>query len=344
MKIYSAPTSLCFTVTGKCNQRCRHCGVKQSWGERDMSTEKMLSVIDEVGRAKVFNVSIFGGEPLVKKDLPALLERFRKYKIKISMNTNATLMTDKMAKMLIKDFNIRSYVVSIDGAKGTHERQRGKNTFDRAVAGIKNIIKYGGQALLSFTVTKLNIGDIEKVVKLGKEIGASSVRFNHVFYGGNAACFLKEVYVSPDEERKAIEEIVKLSKLYPGFITGSYLQQNDKLKGLGKFKPKMKEITVPPCGAATSRCAIRPDGSVTPCEVIWEVKAGSLYKNSFKEIWKNSKVLRSFRKDLHVDITKMPECVECEHQYICFWGHRCYPYHYPGGIKNTELYCWKREN
>jgi len=254
-------------------------------------------------------------------------------------------MTDETAKMLIKGFGIKAYAVSIDGTKEAHERQRGKGTFDNAVAGIKNINKYGGHVLLSFTVTKLNIRELGKVVKLGRKIGVENVRFNHVFYGGNAACYLKDLYVSLEEERKAINKIVKLSKEYPGFITGSYLQQQDKLGGVGKFKPEKREIKVPPCGAAVDRCTIRPDGWITPCETIWEVKAGNLRNTAFKDIWNNSKVMNDFRKTLVVDIRKMPECVECEYQYLCFWGHRCYPYFYPGGgIKNKELYCWKRKS
>lgn len=342
-KVLSAPFSVCFAVTGKCNLKCRHCGAKDTWGARDIAKSKIFEIIDQIGKAKVFDVSLFGGEPLVRKDLFDLIGRFKKYPIQLSMNTNAVLMTSKTAEILVKKLGVNNYIVSIDGNKETHEMQRGRNSFDKAIAGIRNILKSGGKVIISFTVTKINISDIEDVIRIGKRLGVSQVRFNHVFYGGNAACYMKEVYVSPQEERAAFNLIHVFSKRYPGFLTGSYVQQYDKFKALGKIKPK-KQLIVEPCGAAITRCAIRPDGWMVPCEVIWEVKAGNAKNKDFLDIWNNSPVMKKFRKPLHIDCMKLGECAGCDYQFICFSGHRCYPYHYPGGIRNKQLYCWQRSS
>jgi len=340
MKTLSAPLDVCLAITGKCNLRCKHCCAKETWGEKDLTTEEMFDLIDQLGRAKVFSIAIFGGEPLMREDLFILIERLRKYPIGLSMNTNGTLITKDIAKTLIKKYRIKGYVVSLDGTKEIHEKMRGRGTFNPAVRGMENLIKEGGSVLLSTTVTKLNINNLEEIVKIGKELGVRQVRFNHVFYTGNALCYMREVFVPPKEEKDACYRVYELSKKYGNFITGSYLQQYEKFKQLGKRKPE-KVIKVPPCGAATRKCAIRPDGYVTPCEVIWEVKAGNVKNRKFTDIWRNSKIMKEFRKTLYIDTEKMPECKDCEYQFICFWGHRCSPYYYPGGVENKKLYCYK---
>jgi len=183
------------------------------------------------------------------------------------------------------------------------------------------------------------------MVVLGKKIGAGSIRFNHVFFGGNAACFAESLYLSPEEELEAVEEVNKLNKEFPGFIipTSTFLALKDKLGRLGEYTPSYDKIVIPPCGAAMSKAAIRPDGWVTPCEVVWEVKCGNLKERSLKEIWEDSEAMNSFRKPLEIDLDQIPECKGCSHQYICFIGHRCNPYYYTGGIKNRKLYCWFKE-
>lgn len=332
---------ICFAVTGRCNLRCKHCCAKDSWGTEDFSTEELLDIISQMAEAGAKSVALFGGEPLMREDIFTLIDKLKEHSITPSVNTNAALVTEEIAKKF-KEKGITSFCVSLDGASSeVHEQQRGKGSFDETTKGIKNLVAQDLSVLLSFTVTKINEKDIEKMVELGRELKVGQVRYNHVFYGGNALCFIEEILIKPTEELKICERVFKLQAKYGDFITGSYLQQYEKLKKAGKVEPEKGKITVPVCGAANGKCAIRPDGWVTPCEVIWEVKAGNLKQEKFIDIWEDSKVMNDFREVKYIDLEDMPQCRDCEYQFECFQGHRCYPYHYPNGIKDTRLYCFK---
>ena len=121
------------------------------------------------------------------------------------------------------------------------------------------------------------------------------------------------------------------------------MQKYEKLQKVGKIEPEKEKITIPPCGAAMCKCAIRPDGWVVPCEIVWNVKAGNLKEQEFIDIYENSEVMKEFRKTKYLDLKEMPECRNCEYQFVCFQGHRCYPFYYPKGIKDKKLYCYKQE-
>ncbi|MFH1479151.1 MAG: PqqD family peptide modification chaperone [Candidatus Omnitrophota bacterium] len=345
--IYIPPLQgMCFGITSLCNLSCKHC-LNRNLGEQelDMTTEKLLSVIDEMYEIGIRSLSLFGGEPLAHPDFKKIVEYLNGKNMNISLNTNASLIDLDMAKWL-KEHKVNGTVVSFDGSNAfIMDEMRGKGAFQAAIKGIKALRSEGINVMLSATLNKINFRDIREMALLGKEIGGNSIRFNHVFFAGNSACFVKDIYLNPQEEKEAVESVFKMKEEFGDFInqSSSYLCQKQKLDKVKDYKPSIDKITIPSCGAAMSKCAIRPDGWVVPCEIIWHVKAGNLKERSLKEIWEGSSVMNSFRKPLEIDLNEIPECKGCKYQYLCFIGHRCYPYHYPGGIKNKALYCWKND-
>lgn len=339
--MFSSPLEVCLGITSKCNLNCKHCLGTNTRQNKDLTTPELLKVIDQLGQAKVFKISLFGGEPLCHPDFFKLLAAIQKYPISFSLNTNAGLIDKPMAKRLV-EHKLKSFCVSFDGSKAEiMDRMRGRGAFDGCLTGIKNLLQFPVSVMLSATVTRYNISDLRNMVLLAQSLGASGIRFNHVFYSGNAACFIEEVMVGPKEELPAIKEIYNLQKEFGDFITGSYLQQKEKLDRLKDFTPLKDKVKIPPCGAAINKCNIRPDGKVTPCELIWDLMAGDLRQQSFLDIWRNSPVLNRFRKTRTISLKGKPGCQGCRYQYLCFIGHRCYPYYYPRGLKDKSLYCWK---
>ena len=336
------PESVCLGITSKCNLNCKHCLNRNLPGSGpDMTTEKLLDVIDQMGKGGTKSLSIFGGEPLCHPDFKRIVEHINKYSIAISLNTNASLIDKQMAQWL-KARKISGAVISFDGSSAAiMDGMRGAGAFRRSLDGIEAMRAEGISILLSVTLTKLNYKDVREMALLGRKAGGNTIRFNHVFFGGNAACFAKDLYLSPDEEKHAIDAVWQAQKEFGAFINAdsSYLCQKKKLEKVKDYKGVHDKIVVGPCGAANGKCAIRPDGWITPCEIMWEVKCGNLNEDKLSDIWKFSEIMNQFRRPLEVDLKDMPECKGCSYQYLCFIGHRCYPYYYPGGLANKDLYC-----
>ncbi len=344
MKLH-APLSICLCITNKCNLSCKHCFVgDRPDAEPDLTRQEMLDLIDEFGKYKVFGTTVFGGEPFTSPYIYEYMDALKKYKIKLGLNTNATLIKRKDAQKLKHEYGVENICVSLDGSSpDIMDKTRGAGSFNRVLRGIKLLISEGHEILLGTTITKLNYMDAENIVKLAKDINAKGVRFNHVFFTGNASCFMKEVYLDLKDEVQILDRVYNLYKKYGNFITGSYLSQRKKLMKLEKFPPKHDKIKVSPCGAGKTRYVIRADGWVVPCEILWNVKVGNVRKQSLREIW-FSKGMEEFRKPLTIDLEDMPECKGCKYQYMCFHGHRCWPYYYPNGMEDRKLHCWKRLN
>jgi uncharacterized protein len=151
-------SSLTLEVTQKCNFRCKYCiyntavGSYRDFGIKDMPLETAIKAIDFLHdhssdkQDEVF-LGFYGGEPLM--NFP-LIERcvnyansiFKDKKIRFSMTTNASLITDAVAEFI---FNNRIQItISLDGPKDVHNENRvyvnGKGTFDDAINGVQRLL------------------------------------------------------------------------------------------------------------------------------------------------------------------------------------------------------------
>ncbi len=86
------------SVTDKCNLRCVYCMPEEGlpWLRREeiLSYEEIERIVREMGEMGLRRVRITGGEPLVRRDLPALVRRLRRIPAieDISLSTNAVLL------------------------------------------------------------------------------------------------------------------------------------------------------------------------------------------------------------------------------------------------------------
>lgn len=120
----------------RCNLACAGCG-KIDYPEEIL--DQRLSVDDALGAADECGapvVSIAGGEPLIHKELPQIVEGLIARRKFVYLCTNALLMEKKLDQYRPSPFFVWS--VHLDGSKEEHDKsvcQRG--VYDKAVSAIK---------------------------------------------------------------------------------------------------------------------------------------------------------------------------------------------------------------
>jgi len=301
-----------------------------------------MGIIRQIVDMRIFDVAIFGGEPLLRKDFFAVVDALNKPWTSLSLNTNGTLISKQLARRLASS-SIKAFTVSLDGSSSAvQDPIRGRGSFEKNIAGIRNLIERKCNVLISTTVTRYNYLDVENIVLLGKELGASRFRFNEVMYIGNAACYHKSLVMTVREKFELLEKIKDLKNRFGKFVTGSLVQVIDIMEKIKHNKCHLEfPLTIPCCGAAAVKCAIRPDGLVVPCENLWDVIAGDLKTTSLNDIWNKSSVMKAFREPVEIKEDEIPDCRGCQYIRLCYKGHRCTPYYLPGNkFEHKELYCW----
>jgi|GEM_PF-431245 len=168
-----------YSVTLRCNLRCKHCFVespyqndkelREYWSGlgRDLTTEQAKYAIDQLDRIGISMLHLTGGEPLLREDLEEIALYAKGKNMYVSLDTNGTLITKERAKTLRYCFD--RIGVSVDGMKETHDRIRGKNTFEKAVKAIKLLKNYSDSVVgIVYTINKINYRDVEEVFELAR--------------------------------------------------------------------------------------------------------------------------------------------------------------------------------
>jgi SynChlorMet cassette radical SAM/SPASM protein ScmE len=178
MKLMKTPRSVDLSITNRCNLRCTYCSHFTGAGDvgQDLPKEEWLQFFEELNRCAVMTVTIGGGEPFCRKDLPELIEGIVRNRMRFTILSNGTMITDEKAAFLASTGRCNGVQVSIDGSiPTTHDACRGEGNFIRAMQGIKSLQKYNVPVLVRVTIHKHNVEDLENVARLLlQEVGLPS--------------------------------------------------------------------------------------------------------------------------------------------------------------------------
>ena len=100
----------------KCNLRCTYCmpaeGIALSPKQDLMTADEVFAIAQTFVNNGVNKIRLTGGEPLLRKDFPEIIEKLAQLDTEISITTNGILI-DKHLEVL-KKFNIRKINLSLD--------------------------------------------------------------------------------------------------------------------------------------------------------------------------------------------------------------------------------------
>ena len=217
------PRSVDLEITGRCNLRCKYCSHFTSGSdvEEDLPTGEWLKFFEELRDCSVLEVCILGGEPFIREDFRELIQGVVRNRMRFSILTNGTLITDDMAAFLASTGRCNSIQVSIDGSMPiTHDSFRGEGSFRRAVEGLKLLLKHQIPASVRVTIHRQNVRDLEEVSKLLLEdVGLPGFSTNSAGYLGLCRKNTQEVQLTVEERCLAMRDLLKLTKKYPGRIS-----------------------------------------------------------------------------------------------------------------------------
>jgi len=346
---FIAPPVVVWNFTNICNLKCRHC--YQNAGKKlpeELSLSKRLDVIDQLAKEEVFSIAFSGGEPLMDKDLWPAIEKAKKENMYVSIATNGTLITEKVAKRMAK-LGIDYVEISLDSvhSKKHDEFRRTQGAWERAVRGIKNAVAQKSyQVCLASTITRINFNEVEDLIELSISLRTDKFfAFNFIPVGEGKN--LVDLDLTPSMREKMLNTLYEYY-LKKGTATLTSCPQYARVcmdKSLGELaasshysmskgdKTRLLAEFVGGCGVGRAYCAIQPDGIVTPC-VYMPIEVGDLRKQTFKEIWNNSSVLEELRS--REDLKE--HCGICEHRAAC-GGCRARAYAYFGDLRAPDPGC-----
>ena len=167
-------------ITNTCNYHCSYCifSSEAKKYEDELTTDEVKRAIKELKENNFTYIKFTGGEPFTREDMTEILKYANKLGFDMDISTNASLITDEIAKEL-KNINFPMVHVSLDGNdKTSHEYVRGENTFERTLRGIRYLTNNQIYTRIGTVIYKQNEDKLEEIVKLAIELKANEIIFS----------------------------------------------------------------------------------------------------------------------------------------------------------------------
>lgn len=285
------PLSIVIELLTACNERCKHCYIPEH-NSMGLDTEQVKDILKQFRAAGGLNVTFTGGEIFLRKDLFELIEEARKLYLRVFLLTNATLITDEVAKKL-KQLNVAEVSVSIYSMDEIeHDWITGESgSLKKSLLGIENVKKYNIPVRVKTPLMDVNRYAFYNVSKYCKENGFKFMTSAIIFAQSNGDKKTYDLRIRNNELEKILLEIKEYNEAKP----------NDKYEEA--------------CGALKYTLAIDCLGNIYPCNSFY-YKLGNIKEDKLIDVW-NSLHLKQLQNIMKTDLKK---CVKCELQSKC---HRC---------------------
>lgn len=243
-------------ITRRCNLRCSFCSAIKRPARKELTLgewKKCADVLYDLGNRYI---SITGGEPLVRDDLPEFVKYLSQKPRLHSVVTNGTMLTEKRLKKLAKAGLMHLGLSTQSLIPGKHVKSQNKDLIDLILKYKK---KYRFEVSALVTITNDNVEEVPGIVNYlgqrGINVGPNLVTSGKGDWWFRSYC--PELQFKKADLKKLKITINELSK------SKNILYSKNYLKDLYNYARGQKPIN---CQAGSLYLSINDDGYVMPCQ------------------------------------------------------------------------------
>lgn len=265
------PLLAVFQVNLRCNSSCGYCNLPLNVGRYEMSRQEIRNVFADLYKDGLRFVFVQGGEPLLRRDLPDILQDFVKIGFQLTLITNGTTLTPRLVRQL-DDLSV-SLSISLDTLdRDKYQRIRGADQLHAVLAGLELLQHYRRPKFLICIVSEINWEEVHDVVSFARQRGflpvVGAYHWDVGLYGKQDATLMYD----RQQARLVFERLLEEGALPPGYLR-QYAKDNVAW---------LRGDTLKPCDAGKYSIAIDASGNVSPCLSLPGV--GNLLHSSLSEI------------------------------------------------------------
>jgi MoaA/NifB/PqqE/SkfB family radical SAM enzyme len=294
------PDTVQWAITGGCNSKCIFCEAPQLGTQRDMSTDEVLHIIDQMAELKIMHIHITGGEPFFRKDIFHILSYLKEKGFIVTVTTNGLCLEDfdheQINTLKRLDPCIRLSIDSTDSKE--YQAIRGIDGLKRIISGIRRLKYAGIRIKITTVICNINYHQISNIVQLAKDLDIGIIEFQPVSAESAFAFIPKRtdkarLMIGGDYELIKLKEYIdkgidlsrrlKVSTNLPMFRIWAVEYFRCHLGGLSLYPRYFDRIiSLFICKAVTRHIFIDYDGSIKPC--LLGKPVGNIKEASLKEL------------------------------------------------------------
>jgi radical SAM protein with 4Fe4S-binding SPASM domain len=302
-------------TNNSCNLACAHCLVGSGpGGHPGLEGARFAALIDEAAGLGAERFYFTGGEPFLREDAFELVERVTtRHQKELRILTNGILFRGAvMERLRAQDPSRLRLQVSLDGATApVNDAVRGAGSFERIVAGVRELVAAGFAPTLSTVITRDNVGQMVDLVRLARDLGAASWHLLWAHKKGRWAN-LNGSFVAPAtlhaHLHAAQEEAERL-----GVVIDNVAAFRARVNGNPGTRLDLSS-------AGVSSLCIYSDGRVYPSAATVQYEAlelGRWTDGNLLDLLENAPAARRLRA---LTVAEKPVCNTCQYRFLCGGG------------------------
>ncbi len=332
------PDTVVWEITFACNMRCIHCGTSAGTRRADeLSTDEALSLIDELAELGCTNVTLSGGEPLIRNDWRTLAARLKENGLTTYLITNGYAMTPQIADD-IRELGFKRVGISVDGMEKVHNhiRQR-SDSYEKCLAALDIMREREVEFCVVSQVSNMNLAELDDMHKMLVDRGCKGWRIQMCTTTGRMMEHANMV-LSLENYEQLIDKLQELRQAGDIFI--------DVGENIGYYGCKGSELMDGNpyfgCYAGVRVAGITSNGNIKGClSMPEEFVEGNIRETSFTEIWNRTGGFaynREFTKE-----TASGACHDCRYLPLCRGGCTTTSFSQSGGRADNPFCMYQIE-
>jgi pyrroloquinoline quinone biosynthesis protein E len=324
------PYTLVAELTYACPLACPYCSNPVDFADRraELTTDDWSSVFEQAAALGVMQLHLTGGEPLVRKDLEALVTRAHTLGLYTNLVTSGVPITrDRLAAL--RDAGVDHVQLSVqDATAESSDVIAGTASFAQKMRVAAWIKELELPLTLNVVLHRGNLDHVDAIVAMAERLGANRLELANTQYLGWA--LENRTRLLPTREQLAVA--YEAAERARARLTGTVEIVFVKPDYFGKWPRACMD------GWARRFLLVSPEGLALPCHAAHTIP-GLVFENvrdrPLAEIWGASPGFEAFRGEAW-----MPEpCKSCDRRSIDFGGCRCQAYHLAGDAAATDPAC-----
>ncbi len=250
----------------RCNLRCTYCmpeeGVKLSPKSHLMTYEEIYDIAKTFVDHGVTKIRLTGGEPLIRKDIPIILEKLASLPVELSITSNAVII-DKFIEVL-KANGVNKINVSLDSLdEGKFKHITRRHEFKKVYDNILLLVKEGFKVKVNAVLMKgFNDNEIIDFINFTKDLPISIRFIEFMPFDGNKWDMSK--MVSYAEVMNYVNDTFAEDKVERLQDAPNDTSKNYKIKGYKGSFAIISSVTNPFCDSC-NRLRLTANGQLKNC-------------------------------------------------------------------------------
>src|ERR1700691_978969 len=285
------PIQVSVEVTRRCPLECQHCYNNLSMGDQDarsreMTTEEHFRMLDELVEMGCFWLLYTGGEIFARKDFLEIYTYAKKKGFLITLFTNGTLITEKIADYLVEWPPFAIEITLYGRTRETYEALTMiPGSYDRCVRGIKLLRERALPLKLKTVATSINKHEILAMRQFAEEELGVEFKFDGQI---NPRIDCSQ---SPLAVRLGPEEVVALDMSSPKAVAEYRSLAEQELESPPRLSDKVYF-----CGGGVKAFSINACGEMSIC-VTSQQDTFDIRQSGLKHVWEHSlRVVRDIKR------------------------------------------------